>query len=81
VLIEAAAENGVRVLGPYRGQLRAVALGGDRTAIRRMIELRPELGWLDELALERFFAVPEPRKAVLERLPYELYAVELSERR
>jgi peptide subunit release factor 1 (eRF1) len=70
-----------RVLSPERDRLEAIALGGDRAAIRRMIELRPELGWLDELALERFFAVPEPRKAVLERLPYELYAVELVERR
>ncbi len=70
----------VRVLGPERERLDAVALGGDRTALRRMIELKPELSWLDELALERFFTVPEPRRAVLERLPYELYAVELDER-
>jgi len=68
-----------RVLAPERATLEAVALGGDRTAIRRMIELRPELAWLDECALDRFFAVPEPRKAVLERLPYDLYAVELGE--
>jgi hypothetical protein len=68
-----------RVLAPERDRLEAVALGGDRTAIRRMIELRPDLAWLDELALARFFAVPEPRKAVLERLPYDLYAVELME--
>jgi len=68
-----------RGLSPERATLEAVALGGDRTAIRRMIELRPELAWLEESALDRFFAVPEPRKAVLERLPYDLYAVELGE--
>jgi len=66
-----------RILDPERGRLEAVALGGDREAIRRMVELRPQLAWLDELALDRFFTVPEPRRAVLDRLPYDLYAVEL----
>ncbi len=73
----AAAEVAARVLGPERDRLDAVALGGDRSAIRRMIELRPDLAWLDDLALERFFTVPEPRRAVLERLAYDLYAVEI----
>jgi hypothetical protein len=73
-----AAEVAERILAPERERLDAVALGGDRTAIRRLLELRPDLGWLKELALERFFAVPEPRKAILERLPYDLYAVELA---
>jgi hypothetical protein len=67
------------LLEPYRARLEAVALGGDRTAVRRMIELRPELAWLDELALERFFAVPDPRRTVLDRFPYDLYAVEIEE--
>ncbi len=79
VLLLAAADVAERVLGPERPRLEAVALGGDRTAVRRMIELRPELAWLDELALERFFTVPDPRQAVLERLPYDLYAVEIDE--
>jgi hypothetical protein len=77
-LLEAAAVA-VRVLAPERGRLDAVALGGDREAVRRTIELRPDLSWLDELALGRFFPVPEPRREVLERLPYDLYAVELTE--
>ena len=64
------------LLGPERERLDAIALGGDRAAIRRLIELQPGLAWLDDLALERFFTVPEPRRAVLERLPYDLYAVE-----
>jgi len=72
-----AGEVAARILGSERGRLDAVALGGDRDAIRRMVELRPELVWLEELALDRFFAVPEPRRAVLDRLPYDLYAVEL----
>ncbi len=67
------------MLDPERKRLDAIALGGDRTAIRGMIELRPELAWLEEMALERFFTVPDPRHAVLERLPYDLYAVEITE--
>jgi peptide subunit release factor 1 (eRF1) len=67
------------LLGPERPRLEAIALGGDRTAVRRMIELRPELEWLDTLALERFFTAPDPRRVVLERLSYNLYAVELTE--
>jgi hypothetical protein len=77
--LQEAGEVAARVLVPERDRLDAVALGGDRDAIRRMIELRPELAWCEDLALARFFAVPEPRRAVLDRLPYELYAVELSE--
>ena len=42
-----------------------------------MLEANPELGWLSERALPRFFTVPEPRRRVLERLPYELYSAEL----
>jgi peptide subunit release factor 1 (eRF1) len=78
--LEEAGDVAARILGPERGRLDAVALGGDRTAVRRMLELQPELAWVGELALERFFAVPEPRLAVLERLPYDLYSVELDER-
>jgi hypothetical protein len=80
MLLLDAAEVADRVLDPHRGRLEAVALGGDRAAIRQLVELRPELRWLEEQALTRFFTVPEPRHAVLERLPYDLYAVELEER-
>lgn len=73
-----AADVAERILVPEQARLEAVALGGDRTAIRRLLELRPELAWLEKLALERFFAVPDPRKSVLDRLPYDIYAVELS---
>ena len=68
-----------RVLEPCRDRIEAVALGGDRTAVRRMIELKPELAWLDDLALPRFFTVPDPRQAVLERFAYDLYAVEIAQ--
>jgi len=78
-LIEEAAEVATRVLEPWRDQAEFAALGGDRAAVDRVLAASPELGWLAERALPRFFTVTEPRQAVLERLPYELYAAELTE--
>jgi peptide subunit release factor 1 (eRF1) len=75
-LIEAAAETAARVLEPYRDGIEHVALGGDRAAVRRVLE---RLAWLEKKALPRFFTVPDPRQRELERLPYDLYAAELTE--
>ena len=75
-LIEAAAGTAGTVLEPHRGRIEHVALGGDRTAAGKVVELLP---WLGEKALPRFFTVPEPRYRQLERLPYDLYAAEISE--
>ena len=77
-LIDEAAEVAVRVLEPWRGRVEFVALGGDRAAIRDVLAASPQLGWLAERQLPRFFAVSEPRQRVLERLPYDLYAAELT---
>jgi peptide subunit release factor 1 (eRF1) len=79
VLLQAAGEVAARVLEPERARIEAVALGGDRAAVKGMIELRPELAWLEAIALDRFFTVPDPRRVVLDRLPYDLYAVEIEE--
>jgi len=78
-LIEEAAEVAARTLEPWRNRAEFAALGGDRTAVDRVLAANPELSWLAERALPRFFTVPDPRQAVLERLPYELYAAELTE--
>ena len=75
-LLEAAAETAARVLEPYRDRIEHVALGGDRAAVKRVLESLP---WLEEKTLPRFFAVPDPRLRELERLPYELYAAEVDE--
>jgi peptide subunit release factor 1 (eRF1) len=75
-LIDDAAETAARALEPYRERIEQVALGGDRAAVRRVLERLP---WLEEKALPRFFAVPDPRLRELERLPYELYSAELEE--
>jgi hypothetical protein len=78
-LVVAAAEEAARVLGPWRGRVDRVALGGDRAAVGRVLGAQPDLAWLQPLALERFFDVPEPRLRVLESLPYQLYAAKVVE--
>lgn len=75
-LLDAAAETAARVLEPHRERIEHVALGGDRAAAEKVAERLP---WLADKRLERFFTVPEPRQRELERLPYDLYAAELSE--
>src|SRR5438093_2793151 len=77
-LLDEAAEVAVRVLEPWSERVEFTALGGDRAAIDRVLATSPELGRLAEKALPRFFTVRDPRQAVLERLPYDLYAAELS---
>ena len=78
-LVDAAAEEAARVLGPWRDRVGHVALGGDRSAVGRVLESRADLAWLQPLALERFFDVVEPRLRVLEALPYQLYAAKVVE--
>lgn len=77
-LVDEAAGVAVAVLEPWRDRIERVALGGDRAAVDAVLAARAELGWLRDRALERFLTVPEPRQRVLERLPYDLYAVEVS---
>jgi Actinobacteria/chloroflexi VLRF1 release factor len=76
-LIAEAAAEAARVLAPWQGKVERVALGGDRGATRRVLAARPDLAWLEPLALERYFAVPEPRQRVLDELPYRLYAAKV----
>jgi hypothetical protein len=78
-LVDEAAAETARVLGPWRGRVDAVALGGDRAAVGRVLAARADLGWLAAAALPRFFAVPEPRQRVLAALPYQLYAAAVTE--
>ena len=78
-LIDAAAAEAARVLGPWRDRVTHVALGGDRAAVTRVLAARADLGWLEPLAVERFFDVPDPRRRVLDDLPYQLYAAKVVE--
>jgi len=77
--IEEAAAEAARVLGSWAGKVDAVALGGDRDAVRRVLATCADLAWLEPLALGRFFTVPEPRRRVLDELPYQLYAAQVVE--
>lgn len=75
-LLDEAAATARRVLEPHRGQIDYLALGGDRGAATAVAE---QLPWLANRWLERFLDVPDPRRRVLERLPYELYSAKLEE--
>jgi len=77
-LIDQAAEVTERVLAPWTERATFAALGGDRSAIDLVLADRPALAWLRERSLPRFFTVVEPRQRVLEQLPYDLYAVEVT---
>jgi hypothetical protein len=78
-LVEEAAAEAARLLTPWQGQVERVALGGDRAATRRVLAARADLAWMQPLALDRFFAVPEPRRRILDELPYQLYAAKVVE--
>src|SRR2546430_871026 len=71
-LIDDAAETFERVLEPY--SVEFVALGGDRRAVDQVLE-RIEL---PAPTHPRFFTTGDPRQRELERLPYDLYAAEIS---
>jgi len=75
-LLDAATATARAVLEAYRDRIEFAALGGDRGAATQVAE---QLPWLTAKRLERFFDVPDPRQRVLERLPYDLYAAEVSE--
>jgi peptide subunit release factor 1 (eRF1) len=77
-LAQEAAATAVDVLEPWRDRIEFVALGGDRAAVHDVLGASPELDWLADRSVARFFTVPEPRLRVLEKLPYDLYAAELS---
>ena len=68
----------MRVLEPWRGRVEFAALGGDRRAVDEVLAAEPRLTWLSERQIPRFFTVGDPRLRELERLPYELYAAELT---
>jgi hypothetical protein len=76
-LVDEAAETATAVLGPWRGRIERTALGGDREAVAQVLARSPELAWVSERALTRFFPVARPRLESLRRLPYDLYAAEV----
>jgi VLRF1 release factor-like protein len=76
-LIDEAAGAAVDTLQPWRDRLEFVALGGHRPATTDVLDTSPQLAWINERAISRFFTVSDPRQHVLERLPYDLYSAEV----
>jgi VLRF1 release factor-like protein len=72
----AAADVAAAVFGPYRDQLDAVVLGGDRRAIAGLRD-DPRLRPYVKLAVERFLTVPDPRLAVLRTAPRMFQAIRI----
>jgi hypothetical protein len=74
-LVEEAADVAAAVLedAPFS------ALGGDRAAVDATLAARTDLAWLRERAIPHFLTVPDPRRRVLEELPYEVYSVAIEE--
>jgi hypothetical protein len=77
--LEQAADTAARVLLPHRADLDAFVVGGDRAALREVMEdvrLRP----LRRLLVEDVLDVPEPRLRVLEATPDQFLATRLTVR-
>jgi hypothetical protein len=77
--LEQAADTAARVIVPHRRDLDALVLGGDRAALREVMEdarLRPLRALIAEPVLE----VPEPRLKVLEATPDAFLATRLTVR-
>ncbi len=77
--LEQAADTAVRVILPHRRDLDAVVLGGDRAALREVME-DARLRVLRPLLVEQVLEVPEPRLRVLEATPDAFLATRLTVR-
>jgi Actinobacteria/chloroflexi VLRF1 release factor len=78
-LVDEAGEAAVATLEPWRSRIEFVVLGGDRRAIAAVLAADPRLTWVRDREASRFLAVREPRRQVLEDLPYSLYSAEVTE--
>ena len=77
--LEHAADTAARVILPHRKDLDAVVLGGDRAALREVME-DVRLRALRPLLVEQVLDVPEPRLRVLEATPDAFLATRLTVR-
>jgi hypothetical protein len=75
--LEQAADTAARVVLPHRRDLDAVVLGGDRAALREVME-DARLRVLRPLLVEQVLEVPEPRLRVLEATPDAFLATRLT---
>ena len=77
VALAAAADNAVRILVPVTGQLDAIVLGGDRSAVDEVLTDR-RLAPLLPLVTGRLLDVPDPRLKVLQATPDVFRAVRIT---
>ena len=77
--LEQAADTAARLILPHRKDLDAVVLGGDRAALREVME-DARLRVLRPLLVEQVLDVPEPRLRVLEATPDAFLATRLTVR-
>lgn len=77
VAFAAAADAAHLVLGPALGDLDAVVCGGDRFAVDAVLA-DPRLASVAEIADRRLYAVPDPRRKVLEQMPAKFRAVRIT---
>jgi hypothetical protein len=77
--LEQAADTAARVVLPHRRDLDALVLGGDRAALREVME-DARLRVLRPLLAERVLEVAEPRLRVLEATPDAFLATRLTVR-
>jgi hypothetical protein len=77
--LEQAADTAARVILPHRRDLDAVVIGGDRAALREVMD-DARLRVLRPLLVEQVLEVPEPRLRVLEATPDAFLATRLTVR-
>ncbi|HEX6325695.1 MAG TPA: acVLRF1 family peptidyl-tRNA hydrolase [Jiangellaceae bacterium] len=73
---EAAADVAVRVVVPEADRLDGVVLGGDRTAVGRVMD-DPRLASLRVLVVDDHLSVPDPKLAILKDTPRRFRAVRI----
>lgn len=74
---EAAADVAARILLPYADTLDAAVIGGDRTAVDRVLADR-RLAVVRGLVVGPNLSVPDPKLAVLEKTPAQFRAVRIT---
>lgn len=73
---EAAAEEAARILLPGDEALTALVCGGDRHAVDAVLD-DPRLTALSQVRVERWLAVPDPRRSVLEGAVADAQALQI----
>ncbi len=72
-----AADGAAAVLGPHATSLRALVTGGDRAGVAAVLDDQ-RLGGLGQLVEPRFFAVGDPKRAVLDDVARRLRSVAIT---